>query len=133
MGSIAIPKIGLRTVFVENTDHAALKKGPGHYKGTVLPGMTGTVGLAGHRTTYGAPFRRVNELSRPARAIVVNMPYGKFTYKVIGLAHHDAERRVVAGLPRRPAPPRADRLPPALQRGQADRRHARGWRSSTPA
>jgi sortase A len=83
MGSISIPKIGLRTVFVENTNHAALKKGPGHYKGTVLPGMIGTVGLAGHRTTYGAPFRRVNEL-RAGSTIVVNMPYGKFTYKVLG-------------------------------------------------
>jgi sortase A len=83
MGSISIPKIGLRTVFVENTNHDALKKGPGHYKGTVLPGMTGTVGLAGHRTTYGAPFRRVNEL-KAGSTIVVNMPYGKFTYKVMG-------------------------------------------------
>jgi sortase A len=83
MGSISIPKIGLRTVFVENTDHSALKRGPGHYKGTVLPGMTGTVGLAGHRTTYGAPFRRVNEL-RAGSTIVVNMPYGTFTYKVMG-------------------------------------------------
>jgi sortase A len=83
MGSISIPKIGLRTVFVENTNHDALKRGPGHYKGTVLPGMDGTVGLAGHRTTYGAPFRRVNEL-RAGSTIVVNMPYGRFTYKVMG-------------------------------------------------
>ena len=83
MGSISIPKIGLRTVFVENTNHAALERGPGHYKGTVLPGMTGTVGLAGHRTTYGAPFRRVNEL-KAGSTIVVNMPYGTFTYKVMG-------------------------------------------------
>jgi sortase A len=83
MGSIDIPKIGLRTVFVENTDHPALKKGPGHYKGTVLPGMVGTVGLAGHRTTYGAPFKRVNEL-KAGSTIIVNMPYGKFTYKVMG-------------------------------------------------
>jgi sortase A len=83
MGSISIPKIGLRTVFVENTDHPALKKGPGHYKGTVLPGMQGTVGLAGHRTTYGAPFRRVNEL-RAGSTIIINMPYGRFTYKVLG-------------------------------------------------
>jgi sortase A len=83
MGSISIPKIGLKTVFVENTNHDALKRGPGHYKGTVLPGMTGTVGLAGHRTTYGAPFKRVNELSAGSR-IIMRMPYGTFTYKVIG-------------------------------------------------
>ncbi|HEY6761062.1 MAG TPA: class E sortase [Baekduia sp.] len=83
MGSISIPKIGLKTVFVENTSHKALARGPGHYKGTVLPGMDGTVGLAGHRTTYGAPFKRVNELKAGSR-IVVTMPYGTFTYKVLG-------------------------------------------------
>jgi sortase A len=83
LGSITIPKIGLKSVFVENTAHDDLAKGPGHYKGTVLPGMTGTVGIAGHRTTYGAPFRRVNELVKGSR-IVLRMPYGTFTYKVIG-------------------------------------------------
>jgi sortase A len=83
MGSLSIPKIGLKTVFVENTNHDALKRGPGHYKGTVLPGMPGTVGLAGHRTTYGAPFKRVNELKAGSR-IIMNMPYGTFTYKVTG-------------------------------------------------
>jgi sortase A len=81
LGSVSIPRIGLKTVFVESTTHDALKKGPGHYRGTVLPGISGTVGLAGHRTTYGAPFRRVNELSKGSR-IVVRMPYGTFTYKV---------------------------------------------------
>lgn len=83
LGSVTIPRIGLKTVFVESTTHDALKKGPGHYRGTVLPGMTGTVGLAGHRTTYGAPFRRVDELVKGSR-IVVRMPYGTFTYKVTG-------------------------------------------------
>jgi sortase A len=83
LGSISIPRIGLKTVFVESTTHDSLKKGPGHYRGTVLPGMTGTVGLAGHRTTYGAPFRRVDELVKGSR-IVVRMPYGSFTYKVTG-------------------------------------------------
>jgi sortase A len=83
LGSVSIPRIGLKTVFVESTTHDSLKKGPGHYRGTVLPGMTGTVGLAGHRTTYGAPFRRVDELVKGSR-IVVRMPYGTFTYKVTG-------------------------------------------------
>jgi sortase A len=83
LGSVAIPRIGLKTVFVESTDHQALKKGPGHYRGTVLPGLYGTVGLAGHRTTYGAPFRRVDELS-PGSRIILRMPYGRFTYKVTG-------------------------------------------------
>jgi sortase A len=83
LGSVDIPRIGLKTVFVESTDHNALKKGPGHYRGTVLPGLYGTVGLAGHRTTYGAPFRRVDELSAGSR-IILRMPYGRFTYKVTG-------------------------------------------------
>jgi sortase A len=83
LGSVDIPRIGLKTVFVESTDHQALEKGPGHYRGTVLPGLYGTVGLAGHRTTYGAPFRRVDELSSGSR-IILRMPYGRFTYKVTG-------------------------------------------------
>jgi sortase A len=83
LGSLSIPRIGLKTVFVEATSHDSLKKGPGHYRGTVLPGLAGTVGLAGHRTTYGAPFRRVNELRKDSR-IVVRMPYGTFTYMVTG-------------------------------------------------
>jgi sortase A len=83
LGSVDIPRIGLKTVFVESTVHNALKKGPGHYRGTVLPGLYGTVGLAGHRTTYGAPFRRVDELS-PGSRIILRMPYGRFTYKVTG-------------------------------------------------
>jgi sortase A len=105
LGSLSIPKIGLKTVFVESTTHDSLEKGPGHYRGTVLPGMTGTVGLAGHRTTYGAPFRRVDELGRGS-TIVVRMPYGTFTYKVTGsrittpsdassLVSHAGTRRLV--------------------------------------
>jgi sortase A len=105
LGSVDIPRIGLKTVFVESTVHDALKKGPGHYRGTVLPGLYGTVGLAGHRTTYGAPFRRVDELS-PGSRIILRMPYGRFTYKVTGtrittpsdasaLVSHAGTRRLV--------------------------------------
>ncbi|MDX6729574.1 MAG: sortase [Baekduia sp.] len=83
LGSLSIPKIGLKSVIVESTSHDALTKGPGHYRGTVLPGMDGTVGLAGHRTTYGAPFRHVDRLSVGSQ-ITMNMPYGRFTYKVTG-------------------------------------------------
>ena len=105
LGSVDIPRIGLKTVFVESTDHDALKKGPGHYRGTVLPGLYGTVGIAGHRTTYGAPFRRVDELSAGSR-IIMRMPYGRFTYKVTSsrittpadassLVSHAGSRRLV--------------------------------------
>ncbi len=105
LGSVDIPRIGLKTVFVESTDPNALKKGPGHYRGTVLPGLYGTVGIAGHRTTYGAPFRRVDELSAGSR-IIMRMPYGRFTYKVTSsrittpadassLVSHAGSRRLV--------------------------------------
>lgn len=83
LGSIRIPRIGLKSVFVESTGHDALAKGPGHYKGTTLPGLPGTVGLAGHRTTYGAPFRHVDNLPKGSR-IEVRMPYGRFIYRVTG-------------------------------------------------
>jgi sortase A len=83
LGSLSIPKIGLKSVVVESTGHNALTKGPGHYRGTALPGMDGTVGLAGHRTTYGAPFRHVDRLS-VGSPITMTMPYGRFTYKVTG-------------------------------------------------
>jgi len=83
LGSIRIPRIGLKSVFVESTSHDSLIKGPGHYKGTTLPGLPGTVGLAGHRTTYGAPFRHVDQLVKGSR-IDVRMPYGRFIYRVTG-------------------------------------------------
>lgn len=83
LGTIEIPSIDLKTVVVASTTHDALTKGPGHYRGTALPGMRGTVGVAGHRTTYGAPFRRIDELRRGAR-IVLHMPYGRFAYRVTG-------------------------------------------------
>jgi sortase A len=81
MGRIQIPRIGLSSVFVEGTDSGDLSKGPGHYPATPLPGETGTVAIAGHRTTYGAPFRHVDAL-RPGDRIDLRMPYGQFTYRV---------------------------------------------------
>jgi sortase A len=81
VGRIAIDRIGLTTVVVEGTGAGDLRKGPGHYPGTPLPGQRGTVAIAGHRTTYGAPFRQIDKL-RPRDAIVLAMPYGRFTYRV---------------------------------------------------
>jgi sortase A len=81
MGRIVMPSIGVSDVFVEGTGGADLRKGPGHYPGTPLPGQRGTVAIAGHRTTYGAPFRRVDQLARGDR-IELRMPYGRFTYVV---------------------------------------------------
>jgi sortase A len=81
IGHINIPKIGARYTVVQGTDELSLEKGPGHYPGTALPGMGQTVAIAGHRTTYLAPFKRINELV-PGNRIVLTMPYGRFTYIV---------------------------------------------------
>lgn len=82
VGIIAIDRIGLEAAIVEGVSKADLKKGPGHYPGTPLPGQAGNAGIAGHRTTYGAPFNRIDELV-PGDEIRVATPQGLFTYEVI--------------------------------------------------
>jgi len=79
---IRIAKIDVDYVVVEGTDTEALKKGPGHYSDTAYPWEdTGRVGIAGHRTTYGAPFWSLNEL-RPGDRIVLATEYGIFDYRI---------------------------------------------------
>lgn len=82
VGVIKIPRIGVDWVMVEGVSRADLKKGPGHYPTTPLPGQAGNVGIAGHRTTYGAPFNRIDELI-PGDEITVATVQGTFTYVVI--------------------------------------------------
>jgi sortase A len=81
IGQLQIPRLGNTYNIVQGTDTASLEEGPGHYPSTALPGMGQTVAIAGHRTTYLAPFRFINEL-RPGDRIYLTMPYGKFTYVV---------------------------------------------------
>jgi len=81
VGRIKVGKIGLDEVVVQGTGTGDLRRGPGHYPDTPLPGQRGTVAIAGHRTTYGAPFHDVDDLRR-GDAIVLAMPYGRFTYRV---------------------------------------------------
>ena len=88
LGRIRMPSIGVSSVVVAGTDASSLRMGPGHYPGTPLPGTHGTVAIAGHRTTYGAPFRRLDRLGRGDR-IELRMPYGTFVYSV-------EQRRIVA-------------------------------------
>ncbi len=78
---IQIPSIGVDEYVVEGTDLESLRKGPGHYPDSPLPGEQGTTAIAGHRTTYGAPFRHIDELDRGDR-IIVDMPDGRFIYRV---------------------------------------------------
>jgi sortase A len=81
VGRIAIPRIGADYLVVQGTGEASLEKGPGHYPSTALPGLGQTVAIAGHRTTYLAPFRHIDAV-RPGDRIVVRMPYGRFVYTV---------------------------------------------------
>jgi sortase A len=81
IGRITIPAIGVNEYVVEGTDTVSLRKGPGHYPSTPMPGERGTAAIAGHRTTYGAPFRRLDKLKRGNR-ITLDMPYGRFVYHV---------------------------------------------------
>jgi len=81
LGRVVIPKLGAKYVIVQGTDPGDLRGGPGHYPATPLPGQHGTVALAGHRTTYLAPFRRIDDL-RAGDEVTVEMPYGRFTYRV---------------------------------------------------
>jgi sortase A len=81
IGRITIPKIGASYIIVQGTDESSLEKGPGHYPGTAFPGLGQTVAIAGHRTTYLAPFRHIDAL-KPGDRILVRMPYAQFTYIV---------------------------------------------------
>jgi sortase A len=81
LGKLLMPSIGVSEYVVEGTDADSLRKGPGHYPDTPLPGQRGTSAIAGHRTTYGAPFRNLDKLEKGDR-IVVELPYGTFVYRV---------------------------------------------------
>ncbi len=84
VGRIAIPRIGASYVIVKGTGTEELKSGPGIDTETGFPGIGGTTLIAGHRTTFLAPFRHIDEL-RPGSVIRLEMPYADFTYAVTGL------------------------------------------------
>jgi sortase A len=81
IGRIEIPAIGVKDYVVEGTDTGNLRKGPGHYPETPLPGERGTAAIAGHRTTYGAPFRNIDKMKR-GQVIRIDLPYGRYVYRV---------------------------------------------------
>jgi sortase A len=81
IGRLKIARLGANFVLVKGSAPADLRKGPGTYDGTPLPGVPGTAAIAGHRTTYAAPFRHLDRL-RPGDRITVQMPYATFTYRV---------------------------------------------------
>ena len=94
IGHLIIPRLGMNRIVVQGapgaaslspgSDTAYLRGGPVHYGITPLPGAGEPFAVAGHRTTYGAPFYRLNELRR-GDSIVVDTPYGRFAYRVVRL------------------------------------------------
>ncbi|MBN2169527.1 MAG: class E sortase [Actinobacteria bacterium] len=81
---LTIPKIDVDYIVVDldgMDDQDNLKRGPGHVPGTAYPGVTGNVVIAGHRTTYGAPFRNIDKLEAGDKIIIETLD-GKFVYEV---------------------------------------------------
>ena len=83
IGRLEVPRLGVRMVLVYGTDTETLKRGPGLDPRTFFPGENRLVYVAGHRTTYSAPFSDIESL-RNGDVIRVEMPYGTFTYTVTG-------------------------------------------------
>jgi sortase A len=81
VAKITVGRIGLHMVVVQGTDHDTLKKGPGHYLQSGLPGEGQLIYIAGHRTTYLAPFAHINDI-RIGDYVTLEVPYGTFTYRV---------------------------------------------------
>lgn len=79
---LKIPKIGVDVLVVEGTTPAALRAGAGHYPATPLPGEVGNVAIAGHRTTYGRPFNRLDELG-PGDTLQLETPVAVYTYRAV--------------------------------------------------
>jgi sortase A len=83
IGRIVIPRMGVHMVFVDGTDEATLKKGPGLDRRTFMPGEDRLVYIAGHRTTYLAPFSHIDQL-RKGDHVTLQVPYATFVYSITG-------------------------------------------------
>jgi sortase A len=81
IGSIRIPAIDADYALIEGVDLDELESGPGRYSSAALPGQGETVAVAGHRTTFLAPFRDIDDLE-PSDEVTIEMPYASFTYSV---------------------------------------------------
>ena len=81
IGRIIAPRLGLNMVVVDGTGSATLKRGPGRDRRTYMPGEGELVYIAGHRTTYGAPFAYIDRLERGDR-VVLEVPYARAVYRV---------------------------------------------------
>jgi sortase A len=83
IGRIRIPRLGLNMIVVNGTDHDSLTKGPGRDLRTFMPGEGELVYVAGHRTTYLAPFSHIDDM-RPGDPVSLQVPYATFVYRVTG-------------------------------------------------
>src|SRR5919108_764550 len=83
IGRIQVPRLGLNMVMVNGTRTDTLKKGPAHALSTFLPGEGKLIYVAGHRTTYSAPFSAIDSL-RPGDPVTIELPYGTFKYRITG-------------------------------------------------
>lgn len=84
IGRIKVPRMGVNMILVNGTDHDTLKKGPGRDLRTFMPGENRLIYIAGHRTTYLAPFSHIDSL-RAGDRVTLEVPYGTFIYSV---SHH---------------------------------------------
>jgi sortase A len=109
---IRIPRLGkgFHYVIIEGVSVADLRKGPGHYPGTAMPGEIGNFVVSGHRTTYLAPFNRIDAL-RPGDTILIDTRTRQYTYKVTGKkVVSPSDVSVVAPVPEHPDKDPTDRL-----------------------
>lgn len=83
VGRLRIPALGVGEVVVNGTDSDTLKRGPGRYLGSAMPGEGRLVYIAGHRTTYGAPFSRIDRL-RKGDPVYLELPYATIEYAITG-------------------------------------------------
>ncbi len=82
IGRLRVPRLGLNMVVVDGTDHDSLMKGPGRDRRTYMPGEGQLIYIAGHRTTYLAPFAHIERM-KAGDPIRLELPYGTFHYRVI--------------------------------------------------
>jgi sortase A len=83
VGRMVVPRLGLRSIVVNGTGHDDLTKGPGRELHTFMPGENELVYVAGHRTTYLAPFAKIDHL-KPGDPVTFELPYGTFHYEITG-------------------------------------------------
>lgn len=81
-GVISIPSVGINFYYVEGTSRDDLKKGPGHYPGTPLPGTIGNAAIAGHRTTYLHPFGDLDKVKIGDDIIITTLEGTTFAYRM---------------------------------------------------